>query len=138
MIALMTMSIVLAWTLCVLAYRLAVYAFPVIFGFEIARVAHQTAAGIIGASAVGFIAGAVAYGALSMVFVSLRSPAARIIIGLIFALPAAGAGSALILGISATAIPSDLWRQMFSVIAGLLVGAMAFVRLSGPASAHLA
>ncbi len=130
MIALMFMSTVLIGTLCVLAYRLAVYALPVMLGFEIARIAYQTGAGMIGASIIGFIAGAVAYSLLSVVFVSLRSPAARIAVGLIFALPAAGAGYTLVLGVNANTIPSELWRLTFCVLAGLLVGSAAFTRLS--------
>ena len=134
MIALMIMSTVLIGTLCVLAYRLAVYALPVMLGFAIARIAYQTGAGMIGASIIGFIAGAVAYALLSVLFVSLRSPAARIAVGLVFALPAAGAGYALVSGISTNAIPSELWRLMFCVLGGLLVGAAAFTRLSVPAT----
>ena len=134
MIALMIMSTVLIGTLCVLAYRLAVYALPVMLGFAIARIAYQTGAGMIGASIIGFIAGAVTYGLLSVLFVSLRSPAARIAVGLVFALPAAGAGYALVSGISTNAIPSELWRLMFCVLGGLLVGAAAFTRLSVPAT----
>jgi hypothetical protein len=61
MIPLMIMSTLLIGTLCILAYRLADFALPVMFGFEFARVAYQTEVGLIGASAVGFIAGAVAY-----------------------------------------------------------------------------
>ena len=41
MIALIVMSMVLIGALCVLAYRLAVYALPVMLGIEIARFAYQ-------------------------------------------------------------------------------------------------
>ena len=132
MIALIIISTVLIGTLCVLAYRLAVYALPVMLGFEITRVAYQTGAGMIGSSIIGFIAGTAAYGLLSVLFVSLQSPAARIAVGLIFALPAAGAGYALVSGISANAIPLELWRFLFCVLGGLLVGSAAFTRLSIP------
>jgi hypothetical protein len=138
MVALIIMSMVLIGALCVLAYRLAVYALPVMMGFEIARIVYQTGAGMIGASLIGFIAGAVAYGLISVLFVSLRSPVARIAVGLIFALPAAGAGYTLISGISANTITSELWRLMFCVFGGLLVGSAAFMRLSVPATRRLA
>ena len=133
MIALIIMSTVLIGALCVLAYRLAVYALPVMLGFAIARIAYQTGAGMMGAGIIGFIAGAMAYGLLSVLFVSLRSPVARIAVGLVFALPAAGAGYALVSGISANAISSELWRFMFCALGGFLVGAAAFTRLSIPA-----
>jgi hypothetical protein len=134
MVALIIMSTVLIGTLCVLAYRLAVYALPVMLGFAVARIAYQTGAGMIGAGIIGFIAGTVAYGLLSVLFVSLRSPAARTAVGMIFALPAAGAGYALISGIGANTIPSELWRLMFCVLGGLLVGSAALTRLSVPAT----
>lgn len=137
MVALIIMGTVLIGTLCVLAYRLAVYALPVMLCFAIARIAYQTGAGMSGASIIGFIAGAVAYGLLSVLFVSLRSPAARMAVGLVFALPAAGAGYALISGISANTIPAELWRLMFCVLGGLLVGSAAFKRLSVPANRPL-
>jgi hypothetical protein len=138
MIPLMIISTVLIGTLCILAYRLAVFALPVMFGFEIARVAYQAEVGLIEASVVGFIAGAVAYGLLSVVFVSLRSPAARIGVGLIFALPAAAAGYALVSGINANAIPSEILRLLCCSLGGLLVGAAACARLSVPATVRLA
>jgi hypothetical protein len=133
MVAWIIISTVLIGTLCVLAYRLAVYALPVMLGFEITHIAYQTGAGMIGASIIGFIAGAMAYGLLSVLFVSLRSPATRITVGLIFALPAAGAGYALVSRISANAIPSELWRLIFCALGGFHVGAAAFTRLSIPA-----
>ena len=138
MVALIIMSTVLIGTLCVLAYRLAVYALPVMLGFAIARIANQTGAGLIGASIIAFVAGAVAYGILSVLFFSLRSPAARIAVGLIFALPAAAAGFALMSVISANTVPSEHWRVMFCILGGLLVGSAAFTRLSVPATRPLA
>jgi hypothetical protein len=132
MFALIVMITVLIGTLCVLAYRLAVYALPGMLGFEIARIAYQTGAGMIGASIIGFIVGAVAFGLLSILYVSVRSPAARIVVGFIFALPAAGTDYALVSGMSANAIPSELWRLVFCALGGFLVGAAAFTRLSIP------
>jgi hypothetical protein len=102
MIASIIMSTVLIGTFCVLAYRLAVYALPLMLGFAIACITYQSGAGMICASIIGFIAGAVAYALISVLFVSLRSPAARIAVGLVFALPAAGAGYALVLGSART------------------------------------
>ena len=72
----------------------------------------------------------------SVAFFSLRSPLARIAFGLVFDLPAAGAGFALVFGISANAIPSEFWRSLFCGLGGLLVGATAFARLSVPAKAR--
>jgi hypothetical protein len=137
MVAVLIMCFVLTGTLCVLAYRFAIHALPIMLGFVIAHIANGTGAGLIGAGIVGLVAGAVAFGLLSAVFVSVKSPIARVIIGLIFALAAAGAGYALMSGISASAVPSEIWRQIFCIIGGVFVGAAAFTRLAVPAQARL-
>jgi hypothetical protein len=137
MVAVLIMCIMLTGTLCVLAYRFAVHALPIMLGFQIAYTAHGTGTGLMGAGIVGLVAGAAAFGLLSIVFVSVMSPIARVIIGSIFALPAAGAGYALMLGISASAVPSEIWRQIFCIIGGVFVGAAAFTRLAVPAQVRL-
>lgn len=137
MVAILIMCVMLTGTLCVLAYRFAIHALPIMFGFQVAYTAYGTGTGLIGAGIVGLIAGAVAFGLLSAVFISVKSPSVRII-GLIFALPAAGAGYALMSGISASAVPSEVWRQIFCIIGGVFVGAAAFRRLAVPAQARLA
>lgn len=137
MVAVLIMCVMLTGTLCVLAYRIAVHVLPIMLGFQVAYTAYGTGAGLIGAGIVDLVAGAAAFGLLSIVFVSVKSPIARVIIGLIFALPAAGAGYALISGISASAIPSETWRQIFCIIGGVFVGAAAFTRLAVPAQARL-
>jgi hypothetical protein len=138
MVAVLIMCVMLTGTLCVLAYRFAVHALPIMLGFQVAHIAFGTGAGLIGAGIVGLAAGAVAFGLLSVIFVSVKLPIARVIIGLMFALPAAGAGYALVSGISASAVPSEIWRQIFCIMGGVFVGAAAFTRLAVPAQARLA
>jgi hypothetical protein len=138
MVAVLIMCVMLTGTLCVLAYRFAIHALPIMLGFQVAHIAYGTGAGLIGAGIVGLAAGAAAFGLLSAVFVSVKSPSVRIIIGLIFALPAAGAGYALVTGVIASAVPSEVWRQIFCIIGGVFVGAAAFRRLAVPAQARLA
>jgi hypothetical protein len=136
MVAVLIMCFVLTGTLCVLAYRFAVHALPIMLSFQVAHIAYGTGSGLLGAGFLGLVAGAVAFGLLSAVFVSVKSPISRVIIGLIFALPAAGAGYALVSGISASAIPSEAWRQIFCIIGGVFVGVAALTRLAVPAQAR--
>jgi uncharacterized sodium:solute symporter family permease YidK len=138
MVAILIMCVILTGTLCVLAYRFAIHALPIALGFQVAHIAYGTGSGLIGAGIVGLVAGAVAFGLLSAVLVSMKSPITRVVIGLIFALPAAGAGYALMSGISASAVPSEIWRQIFCIIGGVLVGVAAITRLAVPAQARLA
>ncbi|MFA5968412.1 MAG: hypothetical protein WC816_04110 [Sphingomonas sp.] len=132
MIAVMLMSVALIAGLCVLAYTLAVYALPFMLAVEAARFAYATGSGLIGAGLVGLVAGAAAYGLLVFAFASLRSPVLRMIVALIFAAPAAVAGYALVHGVTGEAVLSEVWRQIFCIIGGGVVGVSALLRLAPP------
>jgi len=129
--AVMLMSVALVGILCVVAYTLATYALPLMLGFAAARFAYHTDSGLIGASFIGVIAAAAAFGVFSLLFATLRSPILRLIVALIFAAPAAIAGYALVHGVTYEAIPSAIWRQIFCFGGGTLVGVSALMRLAG-------
>jgi hypothetical protein len=136
MIAVMLMSVALIAILCVVAYRLAVYALPFMLGLTGAQFAYQTGSGLIGAGLVGLLAVGVAFGILALLFDTLRQPVLRLIVALIFAAPAAVAGYALVHGVTREAVPSEIWRQTFCIIGGVFVGASALMRLAAPVSAR--
>ena len=131
MIVLMLMTVALVAGLCVLAYTLAVYALPFMLGVEVARWAYASGSGLIDAGLVGLVAGAVAYGLLIVLFMAVRPPILRLAVALVFAAPAAVAGYALVHGITAEAVPSEVWRQVFSIIGGGVIGLSALMRLTG-------
>ncbi len=131
MIVLMLMTVALVAGLCVLAYTLAVYALPFMLGVEVARWAYASGSGLIGAGLVGLVAGAVTYGLLIVLFMAVRPPILRLAVALVFAAPAAVAGYALVHGITAEAVPSEVWRQVFSIIGGGVIGLSALMRLTG-------
>jgi hypothetical protein len=134
MVAVMLMGVAAIVLLCIAAYTLATYALPFMLGLSVARFAYHTGTGLIGAGIVGLIAGAVAFGLLVFLFETLRPPILRLVVALIFAVPAAIAGYALIHGITRDAVPSEIWRQIFCVIGGLIVGVSALMRLAAPAA----
>lgn len=105
-------------------------------GVEAARFAYATGSGLIGAGLVGLVAGAAAHGLLVFAFASLRSPVLRLIVALVFAAPAAVAGYALVHGVTGEAVPSEVWRQIFCIMAGGFVGTSAVLRLAGVALAR--
>src|SRR6266852_1626445 len=72
--AMMLMSVALVGILCVVAYTLAACALPLMLGFAAARFAYHTGSGLIGASFIGLIAAAAAFGVFSVLFATLRSP----------------------------------------------------------------
>lgn len=130
MVAVMFMSVALVALLCVLAYTLAIYALPFFVGLAAAQFAYQTGSGLIGAALVGLFSAGVAFGVLAVLFETIRSPAIRLIVALIFAAPAAVAGYALVYGITREAVPSEIWRQIFCVVGGGCVGIAAWTRLA--------
>ncbi|MDR6955997.1 hypothetical protein J2X65_005385 [Ancylobacter sp. 3268] len=133
MIVLMLIAVALVAGLCVLAYTLAVYALPFMIGVEAARWAYS-GSGFIGAGLVGMVAGAAAYGLLIVLFMAVRAPILRLAVALVFATPAAIAGYALVHGITTQTAPSEVWRQIFSIIGGGFVGLAAWLRLAADIS----
>lgn len=132
MIAVILMIVPLIVMLCVLAYRLATFALPLMLALEAAGFAYGTGAGWIGAGIVGFCAGVASFGILVFLFATLRAPVLRVAVALIFAAPAAGAGYALVHGIAREAVPSEIWRQIFCIAGGIFVGCSALARLADP------
>ena len=133
--AVMLMSVALIGILCVVAYTLATYALPLMLGLAAARFAYHTGSGLTGATFIGLIAAAAAFDVFSVLFATLRSPILRLIVVLVFVLPAAIAGYALVHGVTYEAIPSAVWRQIFCFIGGALVGISALMRLTGSKTA---
>lgn len=129
MIVLIALSAVMVMIMCSLAYMLATYAVPFFFAVMATRFAYATGAGYIGAGIVGLFAGVGAYGSLVYLYATRRSPGLRLAIALIFAVPAAIAGFALVHGVAREAVPSEVWRKIFSLIGGALVGLSALARL---------
>lgn len=132
MIAVIFMSIALVALLCVVAYTLAVYALPFMLGLTAAQFAYGTGSGLVGAILVGLFAAGAAFGFLMVMFDSLRSPVLRLIVALIFAVPAAIAGYALVHGVAREAVPWEIWRQIFCIIGGGVTGVSAWLKLVAP------
>ncbi|ODT15354.1 MAG: hypothetical protein ABS35_31665 [Kaistia sp. SCN 65-12] len=107
-------------------YPLAIYALPFMLGLTAAQFAYQTGSGWIGAGLVGLFS----VGVLAVLFETIRSPAIRLIVALVFAVPAAVAGYALVHGITKEAVPSEIWRQIFCIVGGVCVGIAAWMRLA--------
>ncbi|WP_454618573.1 hypothetical protein [Bradyrhizobium cenepequi] len=136
MIAMIVVTVMLIGTMCVLAYMLAIYALPFMLALAATRFAYATGAGWVGAGIVGLVAGAASFGILALLFAVLRAPILRIVVTVLFATPAAVAGYALVHGVTAEAVPSPVWRQIFCVAGGAMVGAAAAMRLAQSGAAQ--
>lgn len=132
MIAVIVMTVPLVIMLCVLAYRLATFALPFMLALEAVHFAYATGAGWIGAGVVGFFAGVASFGILAFLFATLRPPILRLAVAVVFVAPAAVAGYALVHGVTREVVPSEVWRQIFCIAGGILVGCSALARLADP------
>jgi len=119
--------IVFALVLCLFIYSMATYALPIAIGWLAGHWAFETGAGELGAGVVGIITGGLVFGLVQSAFA--RNPSLRWLIILIFAGPAAFAGYTLVMQFSQSSIPSPVWRQILSLIAGAFSGGSAIARL---------
>jgi hypothetical protein len=117
---------VLCWAL----FTLAVHALPFFVGLIAGLYAYQNGIGSFGAIVVGFAAGGFTLVAGQYAFSVVRSPVMRLVIGLLFALPAASAGYDATLTLGHIGIPSEWWREAFAIFGAITVGCTAWARVS--------
>src|SRR5258708_39668788 len=88
--------------------------------------AYQTGAGPVAAIVVGFVAGGFALVLGQYAFSVARSPTVRLLIRLLFAVPAARAGNDGTLALAHFGIPQEWWRGAFSMRCGVALGCTAW------------
>ena len=130
----LALSLIAVGLLCWLLFTLAVHATPFFVGVTAAFAAFNYDAGVNGAFVVGLIASVVTLVLSQAVFAVAKSPAIRCAIALLIAAPAAVAGFHATLGLAQVGVSSEIWRDVFAVIGGVLVGCTAFGRLARSAS----
>jgi hypothetical protein len=77
-----------------------------------------------------FVAGSTTLVAGQFAFSVARFPIVRLVVGLLFALPAACAGYDVTLAFAHIGIPSEWWRAAFAVVGAITVGGTAWARMS--------
>lgn len=132
MLALMLLLVGLG-AACVGLYYFAVFMLPAYVGFAAGFWAIHTGAGVIGGFLVGIVAGALVFVAGQVVFSTSRSPIVRIVVALLFAVPATYAGYSIVQQVWALAMPTTVWRTVFGVVAAAITGGTAIARLALPA-----
>ena len=118
-----------------LLFNLAVFALPFFLGLTAGGWAYDTGAGWLGAIFVGFAEAALTLAAGQALLMLIRPVWARLLISLIFVVPAVMAGFHATHGIVKHTMPSETWQMIFSVIGAIVVGITAFVRVAGMAAA---
>ena len=115
---------------CWLLFTLAVYALPFFAGLTAGLAAFHSGSGVVGAFAVGILAGAATLAVGQIAFASVRTPLDRAAIGLLYAVPAAIAGYHATLGLAHVGISSEGWRAAFAVLGAVLIGGTAWARMT--------
>jgi hypothetical protein len=111
-------------------FALAIHALPFFVGMTTGIYTYQTEAGPLGAIVVGFVAGGVTLVIGQYAFSLARSPVVRLVLGLLFAVPAACAGYDVTLALARITVPSEWWRESFAMLGAIAVGSTAWARVS--------
>lgn len=115
---------------CWALLALAIHALPFFVGVTAAFFSYQSGAGPLGAVVIGFLVASFTFVLGQYAFSTARSRIVRLVIGLLFAVPAARAGYEVTLAFSHIGIPSESWRAAFAMVGAILVGGTAWARLS--------
>jgi hypothetical protein len=118
---------------CWLIFTFAVFALPLFVCISAGTWAYNCGAGWLGAILVGLIAAGLAIGTGQVLLIIVRPLWARLLIALVFVMPAFIAGYHATLGIVKHTMPSETWQLVFSFIGAIAVGITAFTRIAGPA-----
>jgi MFS family permease len=116
---------------CWALFALAIHALPFFVGMTVGIYSYQAGAGPLGAIVVGSVAGGFALVLWQYAFSVARSPTVRLIIRLLFAVPAARAGYDATLALAHFGIPQGWWRESFAMPSPLSVRALRSVQPSG-------
>jgi hypothetical protein len=119
---------VICWAL----FTLAIHAFPFFVGMIAGIYTYQTGTGPFGAIVAGLVAGGFTLAVGRYAFSVVRSPVIRLVVGLLFALPAARAGYDATLFLAHIGVPAGWWREVFAIFGAIIVGCTAWARVSIP------
>ena len=115
---------------CWALFALAIHALPFFVGMTVGIYSFQAGAGPFGAIVVGFIMAGFTLVVGQYAFSVARSPVLRLVIGLLFALPAARAGYDATLALAHVGVSPGWWREVFAVFGAITVGGTAWARVS--------
>ena len=114
---------------CWALFALATHALPFFVGMTVGIYSFQAGVGPFGAIVVGFVAAGFTLVIGRHVFSVACSPIVRLVIGLLFAVPAVHAGYSVTLALAHLGIPSE-WRESFAVLGAIAVGGIAWAKVS--------
>lgn len=130
LIAGILLNVVGLGVLCWALFTLAVHALPFFVGLSAGIYSFQAGMDPFGAIVIGFIVACCTLVVGRYAFSAARAPIVRLLIGLLFAVPAARAGYDVTLAFSHIGIPSEWWREPFAMLGAIAIGSTAWARVS--------
>jgi hypothetical protein len=124
------LNIVGLGVLCWALFALAIHALPFFVGLTAGIYSFQAGMGPFGAIVIGFIVAGFVLVLGRYAFSVARAPVIRLVIGLLFAVPAARAGYDVTLAFAHLGIPSEWWRESFAMLGAIAIGSTAWARVS--------
>lgn len=115
---------------CWALFALATHALPFFVGITVGIHSFHAGAGPFGAIVVGFVTAGFTLAVGQFAFAVARSLIVRLVIGLLFAIPAARAGYDVTIAVAQFGIAQEWWREAFAVGGAIIVGGTAWARLS--------
>lgn len=115
---------------CWLVFALAVYALPFLAGLTAGLAAFNSGSGFIGALVIGLLVGVTILVLGQIVFAVVRTPLIRLLIGLVYAVPAVVAGYQLCFVLAGIGVPVGAWQQVFAAAGAIAVGVTALARMA--------
>jgi hypothetical protein len=115
---------------CWALFTLAIHALPFFVGLTAGIYSFQAGMGLLGAIVIGFIVACCSLAGGRYAFSVVRGPVVRLLIGLLFGVPAARAGYDVTLAFAHIGIPSEWWRESFAMLGAIAVGCTAWARMS--------
>ena len=121
MIAMLLLTVFGLGAFCMLLFRCAVYALPVMVGLSTGYWAITSGVGIVGGALVGLVVGGLVFGLGQAALATSRSSPVRFLVVGVFAIPAALIGYGMMLEIWQLTMSASIWQHAFGVVAGLAV-----------------
>lgn len=113
-----------------LAFGLAVFALPVACGVGAVLLSLHMGAGLLTAGPIGLIAGTLALAAGQAAFACARSASTRLLVAILYAVPAGAIGFGLTFGVVAVGHPGPLAHVLLSLVGAAITAFVAFQRLN--------
>ena len=119
---------------CMIAimFQIAIFALPLSAALAAGQLASETGAGVLGAIAVGLVAGVATLAAAQVTLAMTRSTLVRLAVALAFAVPAAVAGYGVVLDLSKIGGAHGVWPPIFAGAGAVVIGVAAVRRLALP------